>query len=105
MDTTNTVVVLTGVIAVVVSLVTAVTATRKGAFDDLKVVVDELRKNLEITREDLRNEKEAREKLEKELATERRKRIRIEMWAHSLAQQLKENHITPVKLPREDEED
>jgi septal ring factor EnvC (AmiA/AmiB activator) len=94
--------VLTGVIAVIVSLVTASGAVKQTAFNS---VIAELRKSLEdekkarhLLEKDLELEKKERRRLEADLEKEQKRRDRIERWARALAGQLHENHITPIKL-------
>jgi septal ring factor EnvC (AmiA/AmiB activator) len=96
---------LTGVIAVIVSLVTASGAAKQSAFTQLEKVVKELRTSLneekaarKTLQDDLNEEKEARRDMEAELKKEQKRRDRIERWAHALANQLIENHIKPVAL-------
>lgn len=92
MDPIEILVGVTSLIAVIVSLITAATSSRRSAFEDLKLTLDTVRKELD-------DEKKARKELEKELRIERVMRLRIETWAHKLANQLEENHIQPAPLP------
>ena len=80
---------LTGIIAVIVSLLIASTAAKRGAFEDLKQVVDRLER-------DLVKERTLREKLEEDVHRERRRAWRWEDWARRLVRQLRENNLEPV---------
>jgi hypothetical protein len=91
MQSVDVVIALTGVITVIVALITAATSARRSAFDELKQVVETLQKSLDI-------ERSRREELEKSFLNERDQRIRIENWARRLVKQLQDVNITPAEM-------
>ena len=95
METVEVVIVLTGVVSVIVALITAVTSTRRSAFDELKQVVDALQKSLD-------DEKKRRNELETAFINERSHRMRIENWARRLVRQLEVANIVPAELDDEE---
>ena len=101
-NTVEIIAALTGVIAVIVSLVTASGAVKQTAFNS---VIAELRKSLEneqkaraALQKDLEEEKQVRRKLENDLRREQQQRNRLERWARALVAQAQKNHIVPIKL-------
>lgn len=103
--TSNILIALTGIVAVIVSLITALSSAKQSAFNDLKKVVDELRTSLKDEKErgdrlenELNIERERNDKLEEMVNEERHARQRVERWARHLVKQLEDAHITPVEL-------
>jgi len=96
----NILTVVTGLIAIFVSLITAVGATRKSAFDDLRDVVREVKEQ---------NDKLSKrvDCLEKEISAKNREiKKRDEMindlkdWAEALVAQVKSVNLVPVSFKR-----
>lgn len=107
--TSNIIIALTGIAAVIVSLITALSSAKQSAFNDLKKVVDDLRMSLKDEKErgdrfedELRIERKRNDKLEQMLNEERHARQRVERWARQLVNQLEENNIHPVDLMETD---
>ena len=79
---------LTGIIAVIISLITASSAAKRSSFEELKDIVLTLRSELDM-------ERKARIRLQAELEIERAKRMRFEDWGRRLVTQLEEKNIVP----------
>lgn len=94
METVELLIGVTGIITVIVSLLTALTSARRSAFDELKQVVDTLQRSLD-------EEKKRRVELEAAFIDERKERIKIENWARKLVRQLQVANIVPAEMDEE----
>lgn len=80
-------------IAIVVTVVTAITSTRSSAFNDLKVVVEQMK--VELT-----NSKKVITQLEIDFSRERRLRMQYEDYIHALINQLRDSNIVPIDMSK-----
>ena len=78
-------------VAIIVALTNSLTSTRTSAFNDLKVVVEELRATIAENKVTITQ-------MQKDVATERRLRMQYEDYIHALIGQMKDNAIVPLDM-------
>jgi hypothetical protein len=90
-DTTSLISVLVTVIAVIITLITASQTVRSKTFEEQKVIVDRLQKDVADSKIELCQ-------IKAELEVERRRRMDYELYIQALILLLRENKIVPPDI-------